>query len=97
MASQLSMWKDDDPERYAEDGGGMKRPKAPRRNKAGGTKKRSRSAASRRTRTTKPQPARPKKPKRSRSSPKKPRAELPKSREYKTQRGARYILSRVED
>lgn len=90
MASQLTMWKDNDPERYAEDGGGMKRPRRPRTKKAGGKKSRTSSATSRRASKTKPARS-------STRSTQKPRAELPKNREYKTKRGARYVLSRVED
>ena len=108
MPSQLSMWTDNDPERYAEDGGNMPRSRRPRKKKAGGKKQRTSSAATRRAQRTKPaarspkpakskRPTRAAKPKRARSSAKKPRAELPKNREYKTKRGARYVLSRVED
>lgn len=100
MPSQLSMWNDNDPERSAEDGGGLKRSRSARTKTTRAKKQRTSSAATRRARKTAKKatsPARPAKPKRARSSVKKPRSELPKNREYKTKRGARYVLSRVED
>ena len=98
MAKQLSMWNDNDPERYSIDGGGMKRPRRKGRTKSGSKQKRTRSAATRRASKSKTarSSARPAKPKRPRKPAKQPRTELPKEREYKTKRGARYVLRRVD-
>lgn len=90
MASQLSMWKDDDPEGYAEDGGGMKRP-GRKRKKGKGAQKRSSSARPARSRKAA------KKSTRSSSAGKKERKAPPVEREYKTKSGHRYVLRRLAD
>lgn len=98
MAKQLSMWNDNDPERYSIDGGGMKRPRRKGRTKSGSKQKSiclvviRRASKSKTARSS----ARPAKPKRPRKPAKQPRAEQPKEREYKTKRGARYVLRRVD-